>query len=158
MKHRAHKVKFGYGKDADQMLLRKLASNFFLEGKLETTKQKAKAAQSEVERIVTKAKTNTQADKNYILKRITTKRVFDVVVTQVASQLGKVTSGYTRIIRLGKRLTDGAEIARLEWAYPVVLESAKKEETKKAAAPKAEKKTEEKKAETKVTEKKENKS
>jgi large subunit ribosomal protein L17 len=141
MKHRAKKAKFGYGKDANQMLLRKLASNFFVSGKLETTKQKAKAAQSEVERMVTKAKTNTEADRNYIRKHITTNTVMDLLINQIAGQLGKVGSGYTRIVKLNQRITDGAQIARLEWAYPVVL---KKDEVKPV------KNTKQQKAETPV--------
>lgn len=133
MKHRAHKAKFGYGQDANTMLLRKLASNFFLEGKLKTTKQKAKAAQSAVERIVTKAKTNTNADNNYILKHITTKKVMDVLIKQIAPQLVQVKSGYTRLVHQGQRQTDGAEIAQLEWAYPVVLKEDKPVIKKKTA-------------------------
>lgn len=138
MKHGYKKVKFGGGKDADKMLLRKLAHNFLTEGKLETTKQKAKAAQSVVERLVTKAKTNTEADKQYILKHITAPVVMKILVGDIATALKNVNSGYTRVINVGKRLTDGADIARLEWAYPVVI--GKKEEPKKLkkqeAAPK----------------------
>lgn len=166
MKHRAKKAKFGYGKDANQMLLRKLASNFFVSGKLETTKQKAKAAQSAVERMVTKAKTKTEADKNYIRKHITTNKVMDLLINQIAVQLEKVGSGYTRIIKLNQRITDGAHISRLEWAYPVVLtpeekpvKTAKKQKTasgeKKATDVK---KSEPVKQEAAVTESKENKS
>lgn len=130
MKHRYHKVKFGGGRDADKMLLRKLAHNFLTMGKLETTKQKAKVAQSVVERLVTKAKTNTEADRKFILQRITDAAVLDILVGEVVPALKNVTSGYTRVINLGIRQTDGAAIARLEWAYPVVI--GKKEEPVKA--------------------------
>lgn len=153
MKHRTGKVKFGSGNDENKMLLRKLASNFLVAGKMETTKSKAKVAQSAVERMVTKAKTKTEADKNYILKHVTTKKVADLLLNQIVAQLKDVKSGYTRVVRLGKRMTDGADLARLEWAYPVVLEAAKKPEVKKAAPAK-----EEKKEEPKTEEKKENKS
>ncbi len=133
MKHRFNKAKFGKGQDANEMLLKKLASNFFMAGKLETTKQKAKAAQSAVERMVTKAKGKTEADKNYILRNITNTKVMDVLMNQIAGQLANVKSGYTRIVRLGKRLTDGADLARLEWAYPVVLAEKKTEVKPKAS-------------------------
>lgn len=154
MKHRFNKAKFGFGKDANKMMLRKLAHNFLTEGKLETTKRKAKAAQSIVERIVTKAKTNTEADKKFILKHITEPKVLTIIVGEIAPALKDVKSGYTRVVNVGMRMTDGADIARLEWAYPVVLN--RKEEVKKTEK-KAEKKAEPKKetkAET-VEEKKE---
>lgn len=149
MKHRVNKAKFGFGKDANDMLLKKLASNFLLVGKMETTKHKAKAAQSAVERMVTKAKTNTEADKNYILRHITTDQIRKILVEQVAPQLKNVKSGYTRIIRLGRRMTDGADLARLEWAYPVVLESEKKAVEKKQPVKKESKVSAEEKKENK---------
>lgn len=130
MKNRGHKIKFRGGKDANKMLMRKLASNFLTHGKMETTKHKAKAAQSIVEKLVTKAKKNSEADRNFILKHITTMKVATLLLSQIAPLLQKVESGYTRLIFLGRRSTDGAELARLEWAYPVVLEEPKKKTPK----------------------------
>ncbi|OGK62213.1 50S ribosomal protein L17 [Candidatus Roizmanbacteria bacterium RIFOXYB2_FULL_38_10] len=126
MKNRGHKIKFRGGKDANKMLMRKLATNFLLKGKMETTKQKAKAAQSIVEKLVTKAKTNSEADRNFMLKHVTIQSMVKILVSQIAPSLTKVSSGYTRIVSMGQRGTDGAQIARLEWVYPVVLETEKK--------------------------------
>ena len=120
MKNRGHKIKFRGGKDANKMLMRKLASNFLLSGKMSTTKQKAKAAQSIVERLVTKAKTHTEADQNFILRNITAQSTMKILITQIVPQLTQTKNGYTKIVNLGTRQTDGAEKARLEWAYPVV--------------------------------------
>src|SRR3989338_11563047 len=121
MKNRGHKIKFRGGKDANKMLMRKLASNFLLSGKLSTTKQKAKAAQSIVERLVTKAKAHTEADQNFILRNITAQSTMKILITEIVPQLSQVKNGYTKIVNLGARQTDGAEKARLEWAYPVVM-------------------------------------
>ncbi len=120
MKNRGHKIKFRGGKDANKMLMRKLASNFLLSGKMSTTKQKAKAAQSIVEKLVTKAKTHTEADQNFILRNITAQSTMKILITEIAPQLSQAKNGYTKIVNLGARQTDGAEKARLEWAYPVV--------------------------------------
>ncbi len=128
MKNRGHKIKFRGGKDANKMLMRKLVSNFLHHGRMVTTKHKAKAAQSEVEKLVTKAKTATKADRNEILKRVTHESIIDILFRDITPALSKVKSGFTRIVLLGKRKTDAAEIARLEWAYPVIL---KKEEKSK---------------------------
>lgn len=129
MKNRGHKIKFRGGKDANKMLMRKLASNFLLSGKISTTRQKAKATQSVVEKLVTKAKAHTEADQNFILKNITDQSTMKILINQIVPQLTQAKSGYTKIVNLGYRQTDGAEKARLEWAYPVV--SAVKKTEKK---------------------------
>lgn len=134
MKNRGHKIKFRGGKDANKMLMRKLASNFLLSGKMSTTRQKAKATQSIVEKLVTKAKTHTEADQNFILRNITAQSTMKILITQIVPQLSQVKNGYTKIINLGARQTDGAEKARLEWAYPVVaaVEKVKVKKVKQA--------------------------
>ena len=145
MKNRGHKIKFRGGKDANKMLMRKLASNFMMHGVMETTKQKARAAQPIVEKLITKAKGGTRSDNKFILQHVTTSAVAKTITGQIVSQLSNVSSGFTRIITLGVRQTDGADKARLEWAYPVVL-SKKEVKAKKKAVP------------SKETEKQDNKS
>lgn len=131
MKNRGHKVKFRGGRDANRMLLRKLASNFIQYGKLETTKSKAKAIQPIIEKLVTKTKTNTQSDRVYVLRHVINENDVNILVKQITPQLKSVTSGFTRIVSVGQRITDGAEIAHLSWAYPVVLEKKQKVVVKK---------------------------
>jgi large subunit ribosomal protein L17 len=123
MKNRGHKIKFRGGRDANKMLMRKLVSNFVLWGRMDTTKQKAKATQSIVERLVTKAKTHTEADQNYILKHIIDRSAMRILIDVIAPQLTRVKYGYTKVVNRGIRQTDGAEKASLEWAYPVTKEN-----------------------------------
>jgi large subunit ribosomal protein L17 len=125
MRHRIKKAKFGFGQDSNSMLIKKLVANFLVSGKMTTTKQKGKAAQSALERLVTKAKTNTQADRNFILRRVTNETVLNTLVKVVGPALKEVKSGYTKAVLLGQRPSDGAQVVRLEWAYPVVLETNK---------------------------------
>lgn len=142
MRHRIKKAKFGFGQDSNSMLIKKLVANFLVSGKMTTTKQKGKAAQSALERLVTKAKTNTEADRNFILRRVTNETVLNTLVKVVGPALKDVQSGYTKTILLGQRPSDGAQVVRLEWAYPVVLETKKPEKKLlKKPAVKEEKKT-----------------
>lgn len=136
MRHRIKKAKFGFGQDSNSMLIKKLVANFLVSGKMTTTKQKGKAAQSALERLVTKAKTNTEADRNFILRRVTNPTVLNTLVKVVGPALKDVKSGYTKTILLGQRPSDGAQVVRLEWAYPVVLETEKPEKkpTEKSTA------------------------
>ncbi len=126
MKHRYHKTKFGHGQDSEQMLIKKLVGNFLLKGKLVTTIQKAKVTQSVVERLVTKSKEKNEANKNFLLKNTTNSNVVALLFDQIGPALKDKISGVTRIVRLNVRMTDGAQLARLEWVYPVVLSSIKK--------------------------------
>lgn len=138
MRHGYKKTKFADGYDADRMLIRKLATNFFRDGKVETTFTKAHAVRPLIERLVTKIKGASNADKNYLLKRLGNIDLKDKSEA-IISSLGKVQSGFLRIVKLGTRDSDGAETARLEWAHPVVevkkaqvvKKAVKKVETKK---------------------------
>jgi large subunit ribosomal protein L17 len=139
MRHGFKKAKFAAGYDADRMLMRKLMVNFFKRGKLSTTFSKIKALKPEVERAVTKIKKGTEADKNTLLKRLGNYDFLSEIFKEVATQLSKVQSGYTKIIKLGDRESDGAKAATLVWAYPVVMPTKKKEVVKKSTAAKADK-------------------
>lgn len=138
MRHGFKKTKFADGIDADRMLMRKLTVNFFTKGKISTTFSKIKALRPEIERTVTKIKKGTEADKNYLLRKLgDSYKSLSSVFKEVSSQLSKVQSGYTKIVKLGYRESDGAPTASLEWAYPVVLPSAKKTEAKTKEVPAA---------------------
>ena len=132
MRHRIKKTKFSKGKDANKMLLKKLSSNFLTHGKITTTQKKAKAVKSEIDRIVSKSKKKTQSNKNYLLSHLTQKNLVTVLFDQIAPIVKTRTGGYTRIIKLGTRDSDGAEMARVEWVDRVVLNQEKKKKAKKS--------------------------
>lgn len=122
MRHRVKKIKFRQGKDATDMLMRKLAINFFSRGKLKTTLKKAKVLKSRVEKLVEKVKEKNQANKNYLLRFLGENKLIDLLFENVGPVLKDKTGGYVKVVKLGYRPSDGAPYARLEWAYPVVIE------------------------------------
>jgi len=129
MKHRVSKRKFGCGYDANKMLLRQLCRNFFIEQTLTTTKQRAKAAQIAIEKLVSKSKEKTEANKNYILRFFGEQALVDRLFNTVGPALVKIQGGYTRMNLSKQRESDGAIMAKLTWAHPVV-EVRKKSEKK----------------------------
>ena len=131
MRHRVKKMKFSKGKDANEMLLKKLLSNFLIQGKITTTQKKAKAVKSGIDRIVSKSKNRTQSNKNYLLSHLTQQNLIPVLFDQIAPIVKTRVGGYTRIIKLGVRDSDGAEMARVEWVDRVVLNQEKKKKEKK---------------------------
>ena len=123
MRHGVKKIKFSQGKDANKMLMRKLAVNFFINGKLETTLTKAKKLKPVVEKLVEKCKLKNEANKNYLLKNFNNSLLVTRIFKEVGEALKDKTGGYVRLARLGVRRSDGSETARLEWAYPVISSS-----------------------------------
>ena len=69
-----------------------------------------------------KSKTKTEANKNYLLKHLANDEVINTLFNQIGPALKDKIGGYVRLIKLGQRDSDGAPMAKLEWAYPLVLD------------------------------------
>jgi len=95
-------------------LLKNLSSALFMHKRIETTTAKAKELRGYVEPLITKSKDNTTHSRrdvfSYLQDKFATKELFDVIAPKVGNRPG----GYTRIVRLGQRQGDAAEIAIIE--------------------------------------------
>ena len=96
-------------------LLSNMASSLILHKRIETTVAKAKELRKYVEPLITKSKTDNTNNRRvvfaYLQNKESVKELFGIVSEKVASRPG----GYTRLIPMGKRISDTATIARLEW-------------------------------------------
>lgn len=115
MRHRNRSVKLGRTAEGRKALLSSMVSNFIEEQRIETTLAKAKMTRSLAERMVTLAKSGTLAARRHALAtlhhRKHVRKLFDAIAPQYKERQG----GYTRIVRLGKRGSDGSEMVILEW-------------------------------------------
>ncbi|CAM4190040.1 50S ribosomal protein L17 [Cytophagaceae bacterium 50C-KIRBA] len=95
-------------------LLSNMASSLILHKRIETTVAKAKELRKYVEPLITKSKTDSTNNRRvvfaYLQNKDSVKELFGIVSEKVASRPG----GYTRIIKLGNRLGDNAEICFIE--------------------------------------------
>lgn len=95
-------------------LLINLTCQLFEHKKIVTTLAKAKALRPFVEPLITKSKQNTTHQRRLVFSRlqdkVAVKELFDVISPKIASRPG----GYTRVIKLGKRVGDNAELAMIE--------------------------------------------
>ena len=95
-------------------LLINLTCQLFEHKKIVTTLAKAKALRPFVEPLITKSKQNTTHQRRLVFSRlqdkVAVKELFDVISPKIASRPG----GYTRVIKLGKRVGDNAELALIE--------------------------------------------
>ncbi len=125
MRHGVKKIKFKLGVDAKQMMLRKLVLNFLTRGKMTTTIAKGKILKSYLDKTLVKTSEKTEANKNFLMKKLANRKLVDMLFKTIGPVLKGKTGGFTRLIRLGARESDGVQTVRLEWVYPVVLETAK---------------------------------
>lgn len=106
--------KLGRSTSHRKAMLRGLVTYLLEKEKIETTVVRAKELRAMVEKMITLGKVNTLHNKrqalSYITKEEVTKKLFDEIGPKYAERKG----GYTRIIRIGPRRGDSAEMAIIE--------------------------------------------
>ena len=106
------------------MLMRSLVTNLILAESIKTTLPKAKEARKDADKIVTVAKKGTLAARRLASSRLTqpaaVKKLFDKIAPAMKDRNG----GYTRIVKLGTRKGDGAEMCVLQWVMPEAAPAA----------------------------------
>jgi len=113
MKKRKRGRKFSRKRDQRKALLRTLARSIFLNERIQTTEAKAKEVSSFVEKMITRAKKGDLASRRMLLKYFspqTAKKLVDEIAPRYKEKKG----GYTRIIKLGPRKSNGAKMAIIE--------------------------------------------
>jgi large subunit ribosomal protein L17 len=124
MRHRKRTVKLGRTSAHRNELLANLVCALIDNKRIKTTLPKARAARSLAEKMVTLGKKGTLAHRRQAISTLkqvgSVKELFDNVAPMFADRSG----GYTRMIKLGRRISDSSEMVLLEWvdsiAAPVV--------------------------------------
>ncbi|OGF22973.1 50S ribosomal protein L17 [Candidatus Falkowbacteria bacterium RBG_13_39_14] len=101
-------------KEARGLLLRGLVTQLFIHEKIKTTLAKAKVVRPIAEKIITKGKNNNLATFRVILKYVLKEDAAKKVVKDISPRYKERAGGYTRIVKLGLRKGDGAEMAVIE--------------------------------------------
>ncbi len=115
MRHRSHKITLDRKSPARKALLTNLVESLILYEKMVTTKAKARATRSLVERLITKAKTNTLATRRELLATLFTKNAVNKLLEELGPRYKERAGGYTRVVLMNKRKGDGAEEALIEF-------------------------------------------
>lgn len=95
-------------------LLSGLACQLIQNKKIVTTLAKAKALRPYVEPLITKAKENTTHQRRIVFSSLNDKLAVKELFESVSPKVGGRAGGYTRILKLGKRVGDNAELALIE--------------------------------------------
>jgi large subunit ribosomal protein L17 len=95
-------------------MLANMACSLIEHKRINTTVAKAKALKQFVEPLVTKSKEDTTHNRRIVFSRLRQKDAVTELFREVAVKVGDRPGGYTRIIKLGNRLGDNAEMAMIE--------------------------------------------
>jgi len=126
MRHRKGGFKLGRNTSHRRALLRNLVTSIILHDRVETTLTKAKASRPLVEKMITLGKNGSVHARRQALAYLLTPDSVDRLFGTVAPRYADRNGGYSRILRMGPRVGDSAEVAIIE------LLGAEKELTAKA--------------------------
>src|SRR5438067_3805683 len=129
MRHRNKTVKLGRSQSHRDALLANQICSLIEHSRIKTTLAKAKAVRPLAERMVTLGKKNTLHARRTALSYLrhnedAVRKLFADVAPRAATRAG----GYTRIVKLGPRMSDSAPMAFIEWVDAPVVEEAPVEE------------------------------
>ena len=127
MRHRVDTFKIGRSGSHRRAMLANMVSSLFDSGKIETTLVKAKEARRFAERLITIGKKQDLHHRRLAVSRLRDKTAVRKLFAEIAPSYEGRQGGYTRIVKLGKRRGDAAEMCVL-----MMVEAA---EAPKAAAP-----------------------
>ncbi len=136
MRHRVSGNKLRRNSSHRRALLRNLVTSLFDKERVSTTLAKARAARPLAEKMITLTKKDSLHSRRqalrFIFKKDTVKKLFDEIGPRFIERPG----GYTRIVKLGPRAGDGAEMAMIELIGSEFKKKKKKKEKEKAKAKK----------------------
>lgn len=116
MRHGDTNRKFGREKNARNALMKGLISSLLIHDRILTTEAKAKELRPKVEKMVTKAKNPTLANRRALLSSLyNNNEVVDRLIAEIAPRYAERAGGYTRITKLVQRKGDASPMAVIEF-------------------------------------------
>ena len=106
--------KLGRTSDHRKAMLRAMVTFLLENGRIETTVTRAKEVRSMAEKMITIAKTNDLHSKRQVLAYVTKEDVVKKLFDEIAPKYENRNGGYTRIVKIGLRRGDAAEMAVIE--------------------------------------------
>ncbi len=114
MRHRVKGRKLNRTASHRIATFRALATALLREKKIRTTIAKAKELRSFVEPLISRAKTDSVANRRNVARYIQDKEILKELFNEIVPKIGDRPGGYTRVVKLGRRQGDGAEMAIIE--------------------------------------------
>ena len=106
--------KLGRTSDHRKAMLRAMVTYLLENGRIETTVTRAKEGRCMAEKMITTAKTNDLHSRRQVLAYVTKEDVVKKLFDEIAPKYAERNGGYTRIVKIGPRRGDAAEMAVIE--------------------------------------------
>jgi large subunit ribosomal protein L17 len=116
-------------------LHRNMVTSLFRKERIKTTKAKAFAVRRTAEKMITRAKEDNVHNRRIVSSRLYDEGVVAKLFTNIAPRMKDRNGGYTRILKLGERKGDAAEVVILELVDYKLDTSEPKKKSKKGEAP-----------------------
>jgi large subunit ribosomal protein L17 len=136
MRHQKKTIKLGLTAAHRKALLANQVCSLIEHERIKTTLAKAKAVRPLAEKMVTLGKNGSLHARRTALAVLRQKKAVKKLFENIAPRTSSRNGGYTRIIRLGQRPSDSAQVAFLEWVDAAPATEEKPVEEKTAKAPK----------------------
>ncbi len=134
MRHQRRRRTLGIVSEHRTALLRNLVRALVMKKRIETTHARAKETSAMADKMVTIAKSEGLHARRLLISKVRDPEVARILISKIAPLFKGREGGYTRVLRLGYRAGDGAQMALLEWT--AVFEApAKKAKKKKDLKP-----------------------
>ena len=114
MRHRKKGRKLQRTASHRRAMLRNLATSLFRHERIETTTAKAKELRPYAERLITLARRGDLHARRLVARKIQDREVLGKLFDEISSRYAERPGGYTRILKLGNRKGDAAEISLIE--------------------------------------------
>jgi large subunit ribosomal protein L17 len=121
MRHQVSGYRLGRTTGARLALRRNLIKQFFTHERIQTTRAKAAAIRGEAERLITIARNSAEASdaekvhaRRLVISKLGDNQVISRLFDEIAPRFANRNGGYTRMLKLGPRMGDAAEMVILE--------------------------------------------
>ena len=125
---------------------RNMVTSLFRFERITTTQSKAKEVRRSAEKLITRAKEDSVHNRREAAKFISDEKILNKLFTEIGPRMKERAGGYTRILKLGFRCGDAADVVILELVDYKLDTSSEEEKAEKKAAKSTEKKSAEKKS------------
>lgn len=119
MQHQNKTKEFGRTSNQRRAMFRTMLGSLIMQEKINTTEIKAKELKGKIDRIINKAKKGNDETKKLSVRRDLAKYIPEMAIKKITGEFLKKfenkNSGYTRVIKLAPRKSDGARVAIIEF-------------------------------------------
>jgi large subunit ribosomal protein L17 len=114
MRHHRNKQRLSLNRGQRKALIRNLARNLLLKERIITTQARAKVVRGDIDHLINLAKRANLSARRQVAAFLAEKDIVNLLFKEIAPRFRSRTSGFTRLLRLGRRRGDNAQLVLLE--------------------------------------------